>query len=445
MIEDTAVALDSGLAVAVEALSRRSSAAAADYRPVTSVFHRFFRREWREITLGEDAGVDDEDDDDEMPEEEAGEDLDGMEADERWALRDVSFTVPRGKAVALVGTPSGGRVLLMRVLAGHVLPTAGHALIRGRRGPTVEAAEKLMRPDMTPDKNLRLLAGLMGVPRAERERFVGELLDVAFGPREAPGGRNLKNAFAKIAAASVLDPTADVLLIDSFPTSDQQLRRRCLEQLSSALAGGATVLISSDDLELVRGAATEAIWLEHGSVVAQGPVEDVLAELERAAGAGRRRDRGVPRPFDARAAILELAVEAADGAVSAGGELAVAALLELVETEASAVFRLRVRDQEETLALAVSSPQSLGERGRYRVCAAIPTALPEGAYRVELEASVVAGGEPSTLRRSVPVRIGSDPGDVPEVTEETVGEAGGPVEGEPEPVGADWTVTLLEE
>jgi ABC-type polysaccharide/polyol phosphate transport system ATPase subunit len=448
MTEAAGSKLDLGLAVVVEGLSRRSSAAPAEYTPATPVLHRIFRREWLEIPLAEDAGVDDDDSDDELAEEEEEEEEEAREevAEDLWALKDVSFVVPRGTALALVGPAAGGRVLLLRVLAGYVPPTAGRAVIRGRRGPTVEAASRLMRRDMHPDQNLKLLAGLVGVSRGERERFVQELLDLALGPRNASSGRDFTNVFAKVAAASALDPTADVLLIDRLPVGDRRFRNRCLDQLSRALARGATALISVDDPALAREVATDALWLERGSVAVHGPVADVVRELEHfEEGPGGRHQRRAPRPFDERAAILELGVTSGDGSVVVGDDLEVAVVFETLEPDATVTLRLRARDDLETLELGESGPTPFDEMGRYGIVATVPALLPEGEHRLELEASVVAGGMRSTIARSMPLTVRPDSGDVPEVTQETVGEAGPSPEWEPENVEAEWTVSRLDD
>lgn len=435
--------LEPGVAVSAERLSRRS-AATADFMPVTSVFQRLFRREWQGVAVGEDLDVDDDDvgDEDEEALDEARQD----DVSERWALRDVSFTVPRGSALGVVGPPSGGRALLLRVIAGHVPPTAGRVLIGGRRGPTVEAASKLMRPDLHPDQNLKLLARLLGVPRGERDRFIDETLELAFGVRRGARAPDLKNAALRTASACVFDPTADVLLVDEFPAGDERFRERCLERLSEALARGASALVASDDVELLRETCHAAIRLEAGRVVARGPVAEVAADLDRAAAGPERRRAGAElRPFDSRAAILELATSARGGAAARESEVELAVLLETVEPDTTVAVRIRIRDEGGRVEAVESPSELLADAGRYRITVALPPRLlaQDGSYRLDVLATVEVDGARSRIGRSTSLLVGAGPEDDPDVTEETVGEAGGPLEPEPAPTYAEWTVEQL--
>ena len=65
-----------------------------------------------------------------------------------WALRDVSFTVPRGEVLGVVGANGAGKSTLMKTLARVVLPAAGHVVVRGRLAPLIELGAGF-NPDLT--------------------------------------------------------------------------------------------------------------------------------------------------------------------------------------------------------------------------------------------------------------------------------------------------------
>ena len=72
----------------------------------------------------------------------AGRRLTGREhhraATELWALQDVSFDVPEGQVLGVVGRNGAGKSTLLKILTRIVAPTAGRAEIRGRVGSLLE-------------------------------------------------------------------------------------------------------------------------------------------------------------------------------------------------------------------------------------------------------------------------------------------------------------------
>src|SRR5271170_5262822 len=90
------------------------------------------------------------------------------------AVRDVSFTIPKGEVVAFLGPNGAGKTTTMRLLTGFVAPTHGSARIAGIDVQTerIRAAEHLgylpengpLYPDMTPLTLLRFFGEARGMP-----------------------------------------------------------------------------------------------------------------------------------------------------------------------------------------------------------------------------------------------------------------------------------------
>src|SRR4051812_5591237 len=57
----------------------------------------------------------------------------GVLRDERWILRDITWSVPRGTCAAILGPNGSGKSTLTRIVAGHLWPTAGEATVLGGR------------------------------------------------------------------------------------------------------------------------------------------------------------------------------------------------------------------------------------------------------------------------------------------------------------------------
>ena len=137
------------------------------------------------------------------------------EAQEVWALQDVSVGIAPGEAVGLVGRNGSGKSTLLRLIAGIIRPTRGRVATEGRIGSLLELGAGF-HPDFTGRENVELNGALQGLSRVRiRERFdeivaFAELEDAIDRPvKTYSSGMTMRLGFA---IAAFLE--ADVLLLD---------------------------------------------------------------------------------------------------------------------------------------------------------------------------------------------------------------------------------------
>jgi ABC-type polysaccharide/polyol phosphate transport system ATPase subunit len=211
------------------------------------------------------------------------------------ALHDVSFSAPKGSSVALVGHNGAGKTTMLKVIAGVTAPTRGSVSVSGRVAALIDVLVGF-HPDLTGRENVYLLGAIQGYGRKEMtarlDRIMGfaEIEDLADTPlKRYSAGMVTRIAFATIAALDV-----DVLLIDEvLAVGDAAFQRKCVQWLEGYQEDGGTLLFVSHNLGLVRSMTREAIWLDHGRVMAQGPTPDILAEYGAAM---ERRDEEAQTP-----------------------------------------------------------------------------------------------------------------------------------------------------
>ncbi len=191
-----------------------------------------------------------------------------------WALRDVSFEVPQGQVLGIIGRNGAGKTTLLRILTRITEPTEGRAEITGRVGSLLETGTGF-HPELTGRENVYLNGAILGMGKKEMDRKYDGIVEFAgVGPfmdtplKRYSSGMQVRLAFA---VAAYLEP--DILLVDEvLAVGDAAFQQKCLARMEEIGQGGKD-----------RGFCLP----QHAS----GP-----APVHQAHPAGRRKGRGRWRP-----------------------------------------------------------------------------------------------------------------------------------------------------
>ncbi|MCR9070433.1 MAG: ABC transporter ATP-binding protein [Alphaproteobacteria bacterium] len=209
------------------------------------------------------------------------------------AVDGLSFSVPAGATVGLLGGNGAGKTTTISMLLGLLLPSSGevralgHDLVRDRyavlhrmnfSSPYVELPHRL-----TVLQNLMVYAELYGV--ADARRRVGELaerLDIAV-LLDRPAGKLSAGQKTRVALAKALVNRPDLLLLDeptaSLDPDTGDWVRRYLEEYRDET--GATILLASHNMAEVERLCDNVLMLRAGRVVDQGSPKELLAKYGR--------------------------------------------------------------------------------------------------------------------------------------------------------------------
>jgi ABC-type polysaccharide/polyol phosphate transport system ATPase subunit len=198
------------------------------------------------------------------------------------ALEDVSFSIPRGEGLAVVGENGAGKSTLLKVLAGITMPTAGSFEVRGKIASILELGSGF-HPEFTGRQNIVLNAAMLGLGEEELERkmpdIVGfsELGDFIDQPvKTYSTGMAMRLGFS---IATQVEP--DVLIIDeALSVGDGYFQKKCMDRLLRFVEGGGTLLFCSHAMYYVSSFCQRALWLKGGRAEALGPVSEVIREYE---------------------------------------------------------------------------------------------------------------------------------------------------------------------
>jgi ABC-2 type transport system ATP-binding protein len=216
------------------------------------------------------------------------------------ALDGIDLVVPVGSVYGVLGPNGAGKTTMIRILATLVRPDEGSARVLGkdvvreaeavRRGVSLTGQFSSVDQDLTGEENLVLVGRLLGLRPAEARVRSRELLDL-FGLSDAArrrvgtysGGMQRR---LDIAASIVTAP--DVLFLDE-PTSglDPRSRNEVWGIVGALVAGGATVLLTTQHLDEADRLADRIAVIDRGRVIADG----TIAELKAAVGSTSLRVR----------------------------------------------------------------------------------------------------------------------------------------------------------
>lgn len=205
-----------------------------------------------------------------------------------WGLRDINFTVHRGRCVGVVGKNGAGKSTLLRLIGGVGKPDEGQVTVGGRVGALLDLGTGLT-DDLTGRENIFVAGVIAGMLRSEVEaRFdsivtFAELESFIDNPiRTYSTGMRMRLAFA---VAVHVDP--EILLVDeALAVGDLAFQRKCLARIAEIKASGCTIFLVSHEASQIRALCDEVIYLRQGRLVAHGPPDETLALYETSALAG---------------------------------------------------------------------------------------------------------------------------------------------------------------
>jgi lipopolysaccharide transport system ATP-binding protein len=201
------------------------------------------------------------------------------EHEEFWALRDVSFTLPAGRTLGVLGLNGSGKSTMLKIIAGVLEPTEGEVEVNGRVAALLELGAGF-NPDLSGRENVMTNARIMGLTQkralarlAEVEEFADIGLHFDLPVKTYSSGMFMRVAFA---TSICVDP--DILIIDeALAVGDAKFQEKCFRRLQEFKAKGRTVLFVTHDRASVTQFCDDAILLHCGRMIMRGKPADVVA------------------------------------------------------------------------------------------------------------------------------------------------------------------------
>ena len=194
------------------------------------------------------------------------------------ALRDVTFDVPHGKVMGVIGANGAGKSTLMRTVAGILAPSGGRIEVNGRVS-TLLALGVGFNASLTGRENVTLggLAG--GLTRSEIKAKYEEI--AAFAELEdfmdMPMRTYSSGMYSRLAFSVAVHMDPDILIIDeALSAGDAHFKQKAADKMNDLVSRARTMLLVSHALGTIKEMCDEAVWLHKGKLVRRGEPGEII-------------------------------------------------------------------------------------------------------------------------------------------------------------------------
>lgn len=201
--------------------------------------------------------------------------------DYHYALNNVSFEVPEGEIVGIVGLNGSGKSTLSNLIAGVTIPNKGKVTING--SASLIAISSGLNNQLTGIENIELKALMMGLTKEKIKEITPKVIEFAdIGKFMYQPVKTYSSGMkSRIGFAISVHINPDILVIDeALSVGDQTFTKKCLDKMNEFKEQGKTIFFISHSLSQVKNFCTKALWLHYGQFKEYGDVHEVVGHYE---------------------------------------------------------------------------------------------------------------------------------------------------------------------
>lgn len=196
------------------------------------------------------------------------------------ALRDVSFSVPKGQTWGIIGRNGSGKSTILKLIAGIYKPDSGTLAVNGRVSALIELGAGF-HPDFSGRENVFINASILGLRRRDIIKKFDEI--VSFAELEDfidnPVRTYSSGMFMRLGFSVAIHVDPDILLVDEvLAVGDQSFGEKCREKMDAFKKAGKTIVLVTHDLSEVERWCDGAVWVDRGEVKRIGKPNRVVDE-----------------------------------------------------------------------------------------------------------------------------------------------------------------------
>jgi lipopolysaccharide transport system ATP-binding protein len=196
-----------------------------------------------------------------------------------WALREVSFSIPQGQCVGIIGRNGAGKSTLLKLLSRITQPTTGCIRLHGKVTALLEVGTGF-HPELSGRENIYLNGAILGMKRAEITRHFDEIVAFAEVERflDTPVKRYSSGMYVRLAFSVAAHLQSDILVVDEvLAVGDAQFQQKCLGKMNAvASQSGRTVLFVSHNMDAMLRLCQRGLLLHEGKLLADASMAEAI-------------------------------------------------------------------------------------------------------------------------------------------------------------------------
>src|SRR5436190_11229785 len=202
-----------------------------------------------------------------------------LKPDETFAaVQDVSFTVPKGRTLGVIGRNGSGKSTMLKLVAGITKPTTGSVTVHGRISALIELGAGF-HPEISGRENVFINGIMLGLTKKEITHRFDEIVEFAELEAfiDAPVKTYSSGMYMRLGFAVAIHVDPDVLLVDEvLAVGDEGFTHKCLDKFAEFKRRGRTILLVTHSLGLVERFCDEAVWIDSGAKQVEGDPKRVV-------------------------------------------------------------------------------------------------------------------------------------------------------------------------
>ena len=195
------------------------------------------------------------------------------------AVKDVSFQVKRGEAVALFGKNGAGKSTILKMVTGVTFPTEGEVIVNGRVSALLELTAGF-DVELTGRENIYLKGQLMGIKDTDIKRLEPVIEDFAdIGDYMDQPVRTYSSGMkARLGFAINVNIDPEILIIDeALSVGDAQFKKKCIKRVNEVMqTDGITLLFVTHATGVAQEFCKRGIVMKNGKMIYDDDIQKAV-------------------------------------------------------------------------------------------------------------------------------------------------------------------------
>ena len=196
------------------------------------------------------------------------------------ALDNINIQVKRGERLGIIGKNGAGKTTLLKILSRISSPSSGEVKIKGKVASLL-AVGAGFHQELSGRENIYLNGAILGLSKRQIAKRLDAIVEFSGVEKfiDTPVKRYSSGMYVRLgfAVAAYLEP--DILIVDEvLAVGDHDFQRKCIEKMEDSSKQGRTIIFVSHNMHSVRKLCHNAILLDNGKNIANGPVNDVISK-----------------------------------------------------------------------------------------------------------------------------------------------------------------------